>query len=62
MQTDLCVADLLFCCFERVRTTVRDRKTVRLMKHLVTSFRQAIPASQLCKTLKTHATLITLFE
>jgi len=59
MQTDLCIADLLLCCFKRVRTTVRDRKTARL-KHLVTSFRQAIPASQLGRTLKTHVTLITL--
>jgi len=31
MQTNLCIADLFF-----LRTTVRDRKTVRLMNNLVT--------------------------
>ena len=36
MQTDLCIADseMLCECCERVRTTLRDRKTVRLMKNL----------------------------
>jgi len=61
MQTHLCIADLLlFCCFCEPQHKLRDRKSVRLMKNLVTTFRQAIPAPQLCRTLKTLATLIML--
>ena len=36
MQTNLCIADLLFCCFCELQHKLRDRKTVRLMNNLVT--------------------------
>ena len=44
MQINLCIADLemLFTTLRTCANPLRDRKTVRLMKNLVTSFRQAV--------------------
>ena len=58
MQTHLCIADLSL--FLRTTAQASWQENSALDEKSCDDFRQAIPAPQLCRTLKTLATLIML--